>query len=301
MGGGLDGHGLAAAVSEAGGLGAIGTVDAPRLRDELRQARNLTGKPVAVNLLLPFARPEHWRVAADADAVVTFWGAPRRRTAGVWLHQCGSVQEAQAARGAGADGVIAQGVEAGGHVRGTHPGLELLSEIRAALPDFPVILSGGIAERADVRQALEAGSVAAMAGTRFLLSHESLAHPEYKRRLLGAERTLLTELFGFGWPALQRVVPNAATDRWLDVADRMPRLVRFTHHASAPLLTRLSPSTGARLAVHQRLALPLFGPSAPLVGSPETMVDVAPLYAGETVARIDELRPAGELVKDLAP
>ena len=156
MGGGIDGHALAAAVSEAGGLGTIGTFDPRRQRTELSRARDLTGKPVAINILLPFARPEHWEVAAEADAVVTFWGPPRRRTPGVWLHQCGSVSEAQAARAAGADAVIAQGVEAGGHVRGTRAGLELLSEIRAALPGYPVILSGGIATRADVEHALPA-------------------------------------------------------------------------------------------------------------------------------------------------
>lgn len=301
MGGGDAPARLAAAVSEAGGLGTIGILDPRRLQAELTQARKLTGRAVAVNLLLPFARTEHWRVAAEADAVVTFWGIPKRRTPGVWLHQCGSVAEARAARAAGADAVIAQGVEAGGHVRGERPGPALLAEIRAALPDCPVILAGGIATRADVRQALDAGAVAAMAGTRFLLTNESRAHPEYKRRLLSSDRTLLTELFGLGWPARHRVVPNAATERWVDHDGRAPMLVRLGHRASAPLLTRLSPSVGARLAAHQRVAVPLFGPSAPLLGAPPSLVDVAPLYAGETVARIAELRPAGELVKELVP
>jgi nitronate monooxygenase len=301
MGGGIDGHALAAAVSEAGGLGTLGTVDPKQLRDELDRARGLTSKPLAVNILLPFARPEHWRAAAEADAVVTFWGEPRRRTIGVWLHQCGSVPEAHAARAAGADGVIAQGVEAGGHVRGKRPGLELLEELRTALPGYPVILSGGIATRSDMSQALEAGAVAAMAGTRFLLSDESMAHAEYKRRLLVGERTLLTTLFGFGWPVLHRVVANAATDRWLHGDGEPPSLVRLTQRVWSPLLKRLSPSAAGRLAAHQRLAMPLFAPSAPLVDSPASMVDVAPLYAGETVARIGQLRPAGELVKDLVP
>src|SRR5215210_4319915 len=164
-------HELAAAVSEAGGFGTIGFLPASELADELARARERTSAPVAVNLLLPFARAEHWRVASAADAVITFWGAPRRHTSGVWLHQCGSLAEARAAHAAGADAVIVQGVEAGGHVRGTIAGLELLGLVRSALPEpYPVLLAGGIAERGDVTRALEAGASAAVAGTRFLLS-----------------------------------------------------------------------------------------------------------------------------------
>jgi len=177
MGGGVAGSELAAAVAEAGGLGTLGTMPPARLRAELAAARELTGQPLAVNVLLPFARPEHWEAAREADLVVSFWGAPRRRTAGLWAHQCGSVQEALAAHAAGADGVIAQGVEAGGHVRGRTEALELLERVRSALPaGFPVWLAGGIADAQDVREALTAGADAAVLGTRFLLSEESAAH-----------------------------------------------------------------------------------------------------------------------------
>lgn len=211
MGGGLSRHELAAAVSEAGGLGAIAVSGAAAIRRELAAARALTGRPLAVNLLLPFARRDWFEAATAADVVVTFWGRPRRRTAGVWLHQVGSVAEAREAQGAGADGIVVQGVEAGGHVRGTVPALELLERARAALPpDYPLLLAGGIAEPADVRAALEAGATAAVAGTRFLLSEESRAHALYKERLLAADETLLTDLFGAAWPAPHRVVPNAA-------------------------------------------------------------------------------------------
>ncbi|HET6448437.1 MAG TPA: nitronate monooxygenase, partial [Conexibacter sp.] len=114
MGGGISRHELAAAVSEAGGLGTIAVNGAQAIERELRAARALTGKPLAVNLLLPFARRDWFRAAAAADVVVTFWGRPRRRVPGAWLHQCVSVAEARAAAAAGADGVIVQGVEAGG-------------------------------------------------------------------------------------------------------------------------------------------------------------------------------------------
>ena len=120
---------------------------------------------------------------------MTFWGRPKRRTPKVWIHQCGSVTEAQAAHAAGADAVIVQGMESGGHVRGKTPALELLERVQAALPaGYPLLLAGGIAERGDVQRALDAGASAAVAGTRFLLSEESRAHPGYMSRLLGAER-----------------------------------------------------------------------------------------------------------------
>src|SRR5439155_2674499 len=123
---------------------------------ELAAARGLTGRPVAVNLLLPFLQPGDAEQAAAADVIVTFWGEPRRLVATTWIHQCGSVAEAKAAAAAGADAVIAQGVEAGGHVRGTTPALELVERIRAAV-NIPVLMAGGIVDKAGVSAALDAG------------------------------------------------------------------------------------------------------------------------------------------------
>jgi len=212
MGGGVAGAKLAAAVSEAGGLGTIGILPPEILRKELERARGLTNNPIAVNLLLPFTRPGHWEVAREADVVVTFWGEPVRRTAATWIHQCGSLAEAHAAQAAGADAVIAQGIEAGGHVRGTLPALVLLEQVRAASPDYPVIVAGGIATAADVRTALKSGAAGVAAGTRFLLSDESAAHVDYKRRVMEADRTIVTELFGFGWQSA-RPSGSRCTDR----------------------------------------------------------------------------------------
>ncbi|MGH2966382.1 MAG: NAD(P)H-dependent flavin oxidoreductase [Solirubrobacterales bacterium] len=302
MGGGLAAHELAAAVSDAGGLGTIGILDPASLRTEVRAARQRTEKPIAVNLLLPFVRRGHWEAAAEADVVVTFWGRPRRRTDRVWIHQCGSVQEARAAYAARADGVIAQGREAGGHVRGTLPALALLERVRAALPrGYPVLTAGGIADAGDVRAALAAGAIAAVAGTRFLLSDECPAHPEYKRRLLEGTETILTELFGAGWPgAKHRVAPNAATERWLRHDRRGPAAVRVLNGVSAPFVSRLPLKLVNRLAAVQRPGFPLYGPAAALEGGPENLLDAGPLYAGECIARIRGLRPAGEIARELA-
>jgi nitronate monooxygenase len=301
MGGGLARHELAAAVSEAGGLGTIGMLDPSALREELSAVREATASPVAVNLLLPFVRRGHWQVASAADAVVTFWGRPRRRTSGVWIHQCGSVEEALAAQESGADAVIAQGREAGGHVRGDVPALELLERLRVALPrGFPVLVAGAMADRADVRTALDAGADGAVLGTRFLMTEESRAHPGYKARLLGAHETVLTELFGLGWPAPHRVVPNEATERWLRRDRRGPAHVRALNRVAAPLAKVGSMSSLSGLAAAQRPGRPIFSPVAPVDGSPDSLLEAGALYAGESVARISDLRPAGELTRELA-
>jgi nitronate monooxygenase len=301
MGGGLAAHQLAAAVSAAGGLGTIGILAPDDLRREIAAARGLSDRPLAVNLLLPFARRRHFEEASRADVLVTFWGAPKRRTSKTWIHQCGSVEEAKAARAAGADGVIAQGIEAGGHVRGTVPAMELLARIRQALPrDYPVLSAGDIADAADVATRLDAGAEAVVCGTRFLMTEESGAHALYKARLIEASETVLTELFGVGWPAAHRVVANEATARWLGSDPRGPRWVRAFHRATAPMLSRVPVPMQLRLAATQQPNRPIFGPAAATAEGPPNLVEAGPLYAGECVSRISDIRPAAELVRELA-
>ena len=304
MGGGLASHALAAAVAEAGGLGTIGIVGPAGLREELAAARRLTRRPLAINLIVPITRRDHWKAAAAADVVVTHWWArPRRRTPNIWIHTIGSAEEARAAVAAGADAVIAQGVEAGGHVRGTEPALELLERVRAAVPtDYPVLLAGGIAERADVRVALDAGATAAIAGTRFLASEESRAHPEYKHRLVDGSETVLTELFGMAWPrAPHRVMPNGATRRWLKDDPRGPAAIRAAHLILSPVARFTPISLQLRLARRPRAAPLDLSPAAPTDDLPEATVETHPLYAGRTVARIHDVRPAADLVRELTP
>jgi nitronate monooxygenase len=302
MGGGISRHELAVAVSEAGGLGTIAVNGADAIARELAQARALTDRPLAVNVLLPFARRSWFEVVAQADVVVTFWGAPKRRTGGTWLHQCGSVEETRAAYAAGAEAAILPGVEAGGHVRGTTSALELLAQARAALPgDFPLLLAGGIAERSDVTHALEAGASAAVAGTRFLLSDESRAHPEYRQRLVSAEQTILTDLFGAAWPAPHRVVPNAATAHWLASNGRTPPLNRALNRLSATGARYTPGPLQRRLVLAQRPNGRLLTPQAPTDDGPINLIDAGPLYAGETIARVDDVLPAAEIARELTP
>jgi NAD(P)H-dependent flavin oxidoreductase YrpB (nitropropane dioxygenase family) len=252
-------------------------------------------------LLLPFMRPGDADAAAAADVIVTFWGPPRRLAANTWIHQCGSVEEAKAAAAAGADAVIAQGIEAGGHVRGSMPMLELLERIRTAVK-VPVLAAGGIIDRDGVRAALDAGAVAAVAGTRFLLSDESRAHPGYKQRCLDASETILTELFGLGWPdAPHRVIPNGATRRWLRGEPRGPRWIRAANRVTAPAARRIPTTVQARATTNQRASQPFLGPQPPTDDGPVNLLDSGPLYAGANVMRIADIRPAAELVRTLRP
>lgn len=301
MGGGLSGAGLAAAVSSAGGLGTVGFAAADVMRREIATARERTDARVAANVLLPFARREHWQAVSAADAVVTFWGRPRRRTSLPWLHQGGSVEEARAAAAAGADGVIAQGVEAGGHVRGSMPALELPARVRDAVPaGVPVLTAGGMADAADVAGALAAGADAAVLGTRFVMTEESGASAAYKQRLMESRETVLTKLFGMGWPAAHRVIWNEAAERWLDQDGQIPGWLRVAQRVSAPVLRRLPMGAQVRTAALQRASRPFFGPLAPTGGGTSNLLDAGALYAGESVARIHDIRPAAEVVRALA-
>lgn len=294
------GHELAAAVSEAGGLGTIAGARA-RIAAELASARRLTGRPIAVNLLLPFLQPGDVEAAAAADVVVTFWGAPRRLSSTTWIHQCGSVDEAKAAERAGADAVIAQGVEAGGHVRGTTPAYALLEQIRGAVR-IPVLLAGGIIDAQGVQAALDAGAAAAVVGTRFLVSEESRAHDDYKKRCIEAQETVLTELFGLGWPdAPHRVIPNAATRRWLGSGNRVPRWIRRTNQAMTGLVNVVPTTAQDRALTRQPPGLPVLVPQPPTRTGPAVLVDWRPLYAGANVGGITDIPTAAQLVRALTP
>ena len=148
---------LAAAVAEAGGLGTIGLVglSPTAIHDEVAAARRITRKPLAVNFLIPFLRPGlvEAALAEPIQAVTFFWGVPaesadsiaRLKAAGIKvIWQCGAADEARAAAAAGVDAVMAQGFEAGGHVRGTTSTMALIPAVRDAIGDLPMAAAGEI-------------------------------------------------------------------------------------------------------------------------------------------------------------
>jgi nitronate monooxygenase len=310
MGGGTSGAELAGAVSGAGGLGTVGILLNPReLHDEIVRARAAApGRPTAANLLMPFVKSSHVQACVDggADCVVLFCGfdsglVERLHAAGVIvLQQVGTTAQALRALRDGVDGLIAQGLEAGGHLLGVEPALDFLPKALEVAEDRPVLLAGGIAEARDVRRALDAGAAAAVAGTRFLLTDECAAHPAYKQRVLGASETIETLLFGVAWHERHRVVPNAATERWCRRSPLGPGPVRALNRIAAPLLRGLPPSISASALRLQRRSLPFYGPASILLGMDEALVEVTPLYAGETAARITSIVPAAQAVHELA-
>lgn len=311
MGGGAAGGALAGAVSAAGGLGTVGILAPRAMAGALREARGRAqGRPVAANLLVPFVRRAHVDACIETGtALVVLHGgfAPgavqRLRAAGIpVLQTVGTPEQAQRALALGVDGLVVQGLEAGGHLVAVEPLERALPRVlEVAGDDVPVLAAGGVADASDVRRLLAAGATAAVAGTRFLLTEESGAHPAYRQRVLEADRTLATMLFGVGWPLLHRVVPNAATDRWCRGSELGPRWVRAIGRLSAPVGRALPLSAVDAMVAFQRPAVPLLSPALPVAGMPDASVDRAALYAGETIHRIDDVVPAAEAVARLAP
>jgi nitronate monooxygenase len=309
MGGGLAGAPLAAAVAEAGGLGTLGLAPPSQLQISIDQVRaEAPGRAVAVNLLMPFVRRSHVAVCVDArvDVVVVAFGGDRAviehlHDAGIFVFvMAGTAARARDAISWGADGLIAQGREAGGHLVGTMPALDFLPQARAVAGQRPVFLAGGIATGADTRAALDAGADGVIAGTRFLLTHEANAHPDYQRRILNADSTIETTLFGLTWPLRHRVVPNAATGKWCR-SDGTAKVLPAVINARSRWLAALGYLGAGALIRVQSPALPVFTPLAPLNGMQNSSVDSGALYAGETALRISEIISARQAVKDLAP
>ena len=295
---------LAAAVSEAGGLGTLGLAALGRegILSEITAARSRTKKPLAVNLLVPFLRPGLIDLVADTSiqAVTLFWDDARQHADSIArLHrasikviwQCGSADEARWAKDAGADAVIAQGFEAGGHVRGEVTTFALIPEVRDAIGDLPMIAAGGIGDGRGLAAALALGADGAVFGTRFLGSTESVAHPRYKDRILRAHasETMHTTLFDIGWPdAPHRVLRTGVVDQW--------------EQAGRPASGQ-RPGEGETIAVSRRpdVEIPLVNYSVmPPTDYLEGEVDGLPFYAGQSCTMVREIAPAGEIVRRIA-
>jgi nitronate monooxygenase len=310
LGGGLSRAELAGAVSRAGGLGTVGILEEPAaFRAEIRRARDLAaGKPISANLLFPVMRRAHVEacVAERVPVVSLFFGFDRcvvealHAVGSVVLHQVGTVEQARRAIADGADGVVVQGDGAGGHLLATAPLERILPEIRDAVGERSVLAAGGIHDGASAARAFSLGADGVWVGTRFLLTPESHAHPAYKERLLAATSTLVTRLFGLGWDALHRVVPNAATDRWCAGDPLGPRWVRALYRVTEPVTRLLPPSRAGRFVTWQRPERPFFTPVGLVRGMDPRLVDVTPLYAGECVTHLRELVSAAAVVRELA-
>ena len=283
---------LVGAVSGAGGLGSLGAswTELGVLREQIRSIGRMTDRPFCVNLVLDFEQDERLEVAVEERApIVSFSFGVRpeliaRAQAGGArvLVQVGSADAARAAADAGAEAVIVQGVEAGGHLQGVVGLLPLLAEVRRAV-SLPVLAAGGIGDPASARAVLAAGAVAVVMGTRFVASEESDAHPRYKARLLQAEArdTALTELFNVGWPASpHRVLRNTTYEAWEAAG---------------------SPMSGERPGEGEEVVsgIPRYAANMPLAGM-EGDIEAMAMYAGQSVGAITEVEPAAAIVERFA-
>jgi nitronate monooxygenase len=281
---------LAAAVSRAGGLGMLDYPSPIPLADRIAQLEQAQAGPFGVGFLMPFLdsdNPIDVELAARrARLVEFFYGTPDRGLIDL-VHvggalagwQVGSVAEARQAVDAGCDLIIAQGMEAGGHVRSAVGLLPLLADVLEVVAS-PVLAAGGITSARAMAAALAAGAAGVRVGTRFVATQESGAHPDYVAALLAAaaEATVLTEAFSVGWPdAPHRVLRSAVA-----AAQALPDEVVAMWQSRNEL--RPIPRWSA------------FPPSREITGHVEAMA----MYAGQGVGQVTQVVSAARVVTELA-
>jgi NAD(P)H-dependent flavin oxidoreductase YrpB (nitropropane dioxygenase family) len=288
---------LAAAVSNAGGLGTLplswSTPD--EVRSHVAETAALTDRPFGVNLIREWDQRERLAVAVDAGAPVIslFWGdaaglvQEAHDEGAIVFVSVASAAEAAHAAAAGADVVVAQGWEAGGHVRGTVTTLALVPRVVDAVDPVPVVAAGGIADGRGLAAVLALGAAGAWVGTRFLAAQESSIHDEYRRRLLEAVETdtYYGTLFDGGWPdAPHRALRNSTVEAW-EAAGR--------------------PASGARPGEEDDIAarpdgspIKRYASATPHV-STTGHIEALPNWAGQGVGLVTRVQPAAEIVQEL--
>jgi NAD(P)H-dependent flavin oxidoreductase YrpB (nitropropane dioxygenase family) len=293
---------LVAAVSNAGGMGVLGGgggYPLPYLREQIQRVRVLTAKPFGVNVILEQIEEGPIETCIDerVPLLVFFWGDPRpyvepaHRNGVKVAIQVGSVQEAAAAADAGVDFVIAQGVEAGGHVRGTTALSVLLPAVVDAISPVPVVASGGVADGRGLVAALALGAQGVSLGTRFVASDEADAPPAYKQRIVSgqAEDTVYSDdLFDVGWEnAPHRVLRNAIVREW-EAAGRP----RSGHRPGEGKIV------GSITRAGETWEVPRYGvvmPTTHFTGDLEAIS----WWAGQSVSLVHDIKPAGQIVRDI--
>jgi len=296
--GGAAGPQLAAAVSNAGGLGTLPlwSADDDTVRATIKKTRELTGRPFAVNLNIEFPQERRLEICLEESVPVIsfFWQDPAQliRMAkdggAVVMHSVGNVQDARKAVDDGVDIIVAQGWEAGGHVIGTVATLPLIPSVVDAVGDIPVIAAGGIADGRGMAAVFALGASAAWIGTRFLASEEAAIHQVYRQHLLASKEVdtvYLEDLFDIGWPnAPHRVIRNSTVAAW-EASGKPPsgqRPLEGEVIASSPLrgnIYRYSAST----------------PGNDFIGD----IEALSMWAGQGLAMINKVQPAAEIVDEI--
>lgn len=306
---------LAAAVSNAGGLGVLGFTGGgmppAEIRRRIERTRGLTDRPFGGNLIIaalesPMADEAaraairervHAAIAGRIPVLVLFWGDPApflspAHQAGVKvIVQVGSAEEAAKAARRGVDAIIAQGHEAGGHVRARESIWDVLPRAVAAAGDVPVLAAGGLSDAAAIARAFRLGAQGVSLGTRFVASAEAWAHARYKERLVAADAadTVFGQVFNVGWPdAPHRALRNRTVVEW-EAAGRPEPGER--------------PGEGEIIGTRhetwgdfpmQRYQVGMITPTF------EGDVERAVMWAGESVVGVRDVRPAGDIVRAIA-
>jgi nitronate monooxygenase len=289
---------LAAAVSNAGGLGnlPLWRADRQTLETTIRKMRALTSKPFAVNLNMDFPQEERLSICLNEGVPVIsfFWQDPSplvqmaRDGGAIVMHTVGDAESAKRSVEAGVDIVVAQGWEAGGHVRGTVATMPLIPAVVDAVGETPVVAAGGIADGRGMAAALALGASGVWIGTRFLASEEIAIHPDYQGRVLAQAETdtvYLEDLFDVHWPnAPHRVLRNSTVAAWED-AGRPPSGKR----PGEGEVIASSPSWGD--IVRYAIATP----SADLTGD----IEALPLWAGQSTGIVRSVEPAAKIMDQI--
>jgi NAD(P)H-dependent flavin oxidoreductase YrpB (nitropropane dioxygenase family) len=288
---------LAAAVSNAGGLGMLALTWTPpgSVRERIRATRALTDRPFGVNVVLEWDQHERVRACAKESVAVvsTFWGDPRpyvdtiHAGGALHLHTVGCAEEARRAVEAGVDVIVAQGWEAGGRVWGQVATLPLVPAVIDAVRPVPVIAAGGVADGRGLAAVLALGADAGWIGTRFLLAREANVHREWQRRIRDASEasTWYGTVFDRGWPgAPHRTLRNSTLEAW--------------ENAGRPDAPR-RPGEGDVIAyAPDGTSLHRYGSDAP-VGGVTGDVEALALYAGQSAGVVADVRPAAAIVEEL--
>jgi nitronate monooxygenase len=287
---------LAAAVSNAGALGTVALTWAEDPGSVVRETAALTDRPFGGNFIL--GHDQHRQLDAALSAglriVSLMWGDAGgyvehvHDAGGVVMHTVGSAEEARRAVGEGADVVVAQGWEAGGHVWSGVATLPLVPAVVDAVAPVPVMAAGGIGDARGVAAVLALGAQAAWLGTRFLMADEMPIHDEYRRRLQEAAETdaeWYPDLYDVGWPdAPHRAIHNSTAAAW-EAAGRPPTGRRpgegevIGHFASGDPIVR-------------------YEPAAPLAGT-TGQIEALSMWAGQSVALARRSQPAADIVAEL--
>lgn len=296
--GGATSPALAAAVSNAGGLGmlALGWSSSDEVRAEIRATKSLASKPFGVNLVLPQHQEERLSIALSEGVKVIsfFWEIADSRLieaahagGAVVLQTVASAEQARIAVNNGADVVVAQGWEAGGHIRGTVTTLALIPAVVDVVGATPVIAAGGIADGRGLAAALTLGATGAWIGTRFLAASEAAINSHYRDLIFAAceTDTEYSVLFDVSWPdAPHRTLRNSTFNSW----EMAGRPVTGSRPKEGQVIGR---SPNGDIFRYQDLT-----PGSSTEGDIEAMS----LWCGQGVALVRKVQSAAQIVKEIA-